>query len=78
MVMTTLRRQKQADFCEFEASLIFKSSSRIAKAMQKNPVSTKQSKARQDTRQDKTRQDKTRQSKTKQSKAKQSKKKKKP
>lgn len=45
MVMTTLRRQKHADFCEFEVSLIFKSSSRTAKAMQENPVSTKQSKA---------------------------------
>ena len=34
-----LRRQRQIDLCEFEASLIYKASSRTAMAIQKNPVS---------------------------------------
>jgi hypothetical protein len=35
-----LRRQRQADFCKFETSLvcIFRESSRTARAIQRNPV----------------------------------------
>ena len=38
-VIPALERQRQVDFCEFEASLVYKASSRIAKATQRNPVS---------------------------------------
>ena len=31
--------QRQADLCEFEASLVYKASSRTARATQRNPVS---------------------------------------
>jgi hypothetical protein len=34
-------RQRQADICEFEASLVYRASSRTAKATQRNPVSKK-------------------------------------
>ena len=34
-----LGRQKQADLCEFEASLDYRASSRTARATQRNPVS---------------------------------------
>ena len=33
-----LRRQGQADLCEFEANLVYRVSSRTAKATQRNPV----------------------------------------
>jgi hypothetical protein len=33
-------RQRQADLCEFEASLVYRVSSKTAKAVQRNPVST--------------------------------------
>ena len=33
------RRQRQVVLCEFEASLVYRVSSRIAKATEKNPVS---------------------------------------
>jgi hypothetical protein len=47
---------------EFEASLVYRVSSRIARAIQRNPVSkTKQNK----TKQNKTKQNKTKQNKTK-------------
>lgn len=36
----SLRKQKQANLYEFEASLVYRASSRIAKATQRNPVST--------------------------------------
>ena len=39
-LISALRRQRQADLCEFEASLISSASARIgSKAMQRNPVS---------------------------------------
>ena len=31
-------KQKQVDFCEFEASLVYRASSRTARATQRNPV----------------------------------------
>ena len=34
-------RQRQADLCEFEDSMAYKSSSRSSKATQRNPVSGK-------------------------------------
>ena len=50
------------DLCDFEASLVYKVSSRTVRAKQRNSVSTKQNKAKQS---------KAKQSKAKQSKAKQ-------
>jgi hypothetical protein len=38
-LIPALRRQRQADLCEFEASLVYRSSSTTAKATQRNPVS---------------------------------------
>ena len=38
----TLRRQRQGDPCEFEASLVYRVSSRTARATQRNPVLKKQ------------------------------------
>jgi hypothetical protein len=32
------QRQKQVDLCEFETSLVYRGSSRTAKATQRNPV----------------------------------------
>ena len=43
--MPALGRQRQVDLCEFEASLVYRASSRTIKATQRNPVS-KQSKTR--------------------------------
>ena len=37
-LILALRRQKQADFCESEASLIYRVSSRTARAIQRNLV----------------------------------------
>jgi hypothetical protein len=34
-----LNRQRQADLCDFEASLVYRASSRTAKATERNPVS---------------------------------------
>lgn len=39
-----LGRQRLVDLCEFEASLVNRASSRIARAMQRNPVSKNQKK----------------------------------
>ena len=44
-----LRRQRQADLCEFEVSLVYKVNSRTAKAIKRNPVS-KQTKQQQKNR----------------------------
>jgi hypothetical protein len=33
-----LSRQRQADLCDFEASLVYRVSSRTARATQRNPV----------------------------------------
>jgi hypothetical protein len=38
-LLSVLQRKKQADFCEFEASLVYRASSR---ATQRNPISKKQ------------------------------------
>ena len=37
-LIPSLGRQRQANLCEFEASLVYRASSRVAKATQKNPV----------------------------------------
>jgi len=39
-----LRRQRQAELCEFKASLVYRVNSRTAKAMQRNPVSKRKKK----------------------------------
>ena len=41
VALPALGRQKQADLCEFEASLIYRVSSRTARAIHRNPVSKK-------------------------------------
>ena len=41
-----LQRQRQADLCEVEASLVYRTSSRTARATQRTPVS-KQNKTKQ-------------------------------
>jgi hypothetical protein len=51
-LIPVLGRQRQTDLCEFKASLIYRLSSRIARATQRNPVSNK-------TKQNKTKQNKT-------------------
>jgi hypothetical protein len=38
-LIPTLRRQKEVDLCEFEANLVYRVSSRIARATQNNPDS---------------------------------------
>ena len=35
----TLRRQKQVDLCKFKVSLVYRGSSRTARAIQRSPVS---------------------------------------
>jgi hypothetical protein len=55
-----LRRQRQADLCEFETILIYRVSSRPSRATLRNPVSKSK------TEQNKTKQNKTKQNKTKQ------------
>jgi hypothetical protein len=49
LVIPALRRQRQVDLCKFKASLVYRVSSRTARATQKNPVSTntKQNKTKQ-------------------------------
>ena len=37
-LLPALERQKQADLCEFKASLVYRESSRTARATQKSPV----------------------------------------
>jgi hypothetical protein len=44
LLILALWRQTQVDFCEFEASLVYKVSSRTARATQRNPVSKNQKK----------------------------------
>ena len=41
-LIPALRRQRQADLCEFKSSLIYRASSRAARATQRNPVLKKQ------------------------------------
>jgi len=38
-LIPALGRQRQADLCEFEASLVYKVSAKTVRATQKNPVS---------------------------------------
>ena len=38
-LIPALGRQRQVDLCEFEASLVYRVSSRTARATQRNPVS---------------------------------------
>ena len=42
LLMPPLWRQRKMDLCEFGANLVYRVSSRIAKATQKNPVSKKE------------------------------------
>jgi hypothetical protein len=37
-LISALRRQRQADLCEFEDNLVYRASSGIARATQRNPV----------------------------------------
>jgi hypothetical protein len=37
-----LGKQRQADLCEFETSLVYRARSMIAKATERNPISTNQ------------------------------------
>jgi hypothetical protein len=41
-LIQALRRQRQADLCEFKASLVYKVSSRTARVTQRKPVSKNQ------------------------------------
>ena len=40
-LIPSLRRQRQADLCEFKVNLFYRVNSRLAKATQRNPVSKK-------------------------------------
>jgi hypothetical protein len=46
-LIPALRRQMQADLCEFKASLVYRVNSRTARATQRNLVSKKQNKTKQ-------------------------------
>jgi hypothetical protein len=39
MVAHIFEKQRQADLCEFQACLVYKASSRVDRAIQRNPVS---------------------------------------
>jgi hypothetical protein len=43
-LIPALERQRQADFCEFEAKLIYRVSSRTTRTTQRNPVLKNQGK----------------------------------
>ena len=43
-LVPTLSRQRQVDLCEFAASLVYRVSSRAARATQRNPVSNETNK----------------------------------
>ena len=45
-LIPALRRQRQADLCEFEASLVYRVSSRTFRATQRNPDFRKQNKTK--------------------------------
>jgi hypothetical protein len=47
VVVPALGRQRQEDLCEFEASLVYRVSSRTARATQRNPVLNKQTNNKQ-------------------------------
>jgi hypothetical protein len=46
--LSSQQRQRQADLCEFETSLIYRMSSRTARATQRNPVSRKKIKIKEE------------------------------
>ena len=69
-LISALGRQRQADLCEFEASLVYKVSSRTASAVtQRNPVSEHEKKRKEKKRKEK----KTKQKKRKEKKRKEKK-----
>jgi hypothetical protein len=43
-LVPTLRKQRQADLCEFQASMVYRVSSKTARVTQWDPVSKKQNK----------------------------------
>jgi hypothetical protein len=43
-LIQALRRQRQADLCEFKASLVYRISFKTAKGIQRNPVLKKKKK----------------------------------
>jgi hypothetical protein len=45
-LIPTVQRLRQEDFCEFKASLIYRASSRIVKAIQRNLVSKQTNKTK--------------------------------
>jgi hypothetical protein len=50
-LIPALRRQRQEDLCEFQASLVYRDNSRTARITQRNPVSTnKQISSKKETR----------------------------
>jgi hypothetical protein len=48
-LIPALQTQKQVDPCEFKASLVYRSSSRIVRAMERNSVSRKKQKTKHKT-----------------------------
>ena len=46
-LIPAVRRQRQVDVCEFEASLVYRVSSRTARATERNPVLKKKTKPNQ-------------------------------
>jgi hypothetical protein len=47
-LIPALRRERQADLCDFEASLVYRVNSRTSRGTQRNPVlKNKQNKAKQ-------------------------------
>jgi hypothetical protein len=54
MVTVLYLQQRQVDLCEFEASLVYRVSSRTARATQRNPVSENKNKNKNETKQNKT------------------------
>ena len=66
LLITALVRQKGWWISEFKGSLVYRASSRTARATQRNPVLKKQNKTKQNkTKQNKTKQNKTNKQKTK-------------
>jgi hypothetical protein len=45
-LIPALRKQRQVEFCEFEASLVYKESFRTGRATQRNSVLSKQTKGK--------------------------------
>lgn len=46
-MILALRRQRHVDLCEFKVSLVYKESSRIAEATQRDPLLRKKKRARE-------------------------------